>query len=35
MHQREYYDAPEARMIFDHVKSFMAHLADNGLKEKS
>jgi hypothetical protein len=35
MHAREHYDAPEARMIFDHVKSFMIHLADNELKEKS
>jgi hypothetical protein len=33
MHVHEHYDEPEARLILDHVKSFMAHLAENGLKE--
>ena len=34
MHVREHYDAPEARSILDHVKTFMIHLADNGLMEQ-
>jgi hypothetical protein len=34
MHYREHYEASEAKIILDHVKSFMAHLADNELKER-
>jgi hypothetical protein len=34
MHYREHYDASEAKSILEHVKAFMSHLADNGLKEK-
>jgi hypothetical protein len=33
MHVREHYDEPEARSILDHVKAFMGHLAENGLRE--
>ena len=33
MHYRERYDANEARTILEHVKSFMNHLVDGGLKE--
>jgi hypothetical protein len=33
MHYREHYEASEAKGILDHIKSFMMHLADNGLKE--
>jgi hypothetical protein len=33
MHIHEHYDDLEAREILDHVKSFMAHLSKNGLKE--
>ena len=33
MHFREHYEASEAKIILDHVKSFMIHLADGGLKE--
>ena len=33
MHFREHYEASEAKTILDHVKSFMIHLADGGLKE--
>ena len=33
MHAREHYEASEARTILDHVKSFMVHLAEGGLKE--
>jgi hypothetical protein len=33
MHVHEHYDEPEARSIIDHVKSFMVHLAENGLME--
>jgi hypothetical protein len=34
MHIHEHYEAPEARSILDHVGTFMAHLAENGLAEK-
>jgi hypothetical protein len=34
MHHREHYDASEAKSIFEHVKAFTAHLAENGLQEK-
>jgi hypothetical protein len=33
MHFREHYDAAEALTILNHVKAFMEHLADGGLKE--
>jgi len=33
MHHREHYDASEAKLILEHVKTFMAQLADGGLKE--
>lgn len=33
MHYREHYDATEAFSIFGHVKTFMQHLAEGGLKE--
>jgi hypothetical protein len=33
MHVHEHYDEPEARLILDHTKSFMAHLAENEVKE--
>ena len=32
-HLHEHYEASEARTILDHVKAFMMHLADNGLRE--
>jgi hypothetical protein len=32
-HAHEHYEASEARTILDHVKTFMAHLADNGVRE--
>jgi hypothetical protein len=34
MHFHEHYEAAEARSILDHVKTFMEHLAANGLREK-
>jgi hypothetical protein len=33
MHNRERYDADEAKTILEHVKAFMTQLADGGLKE--
>ena len=33
MHSREYYGAPEALTIINHVKEFMKHLAEKGLCE--
>jgi hypothetical protein len=34
MHVHTHYDPHEAALMFDHVKSFMMHLAENGLREK-
>ena len=31
MHAREHYDAAEARLILDHVRTFMVHLANSGI----
>jgi hypothetical protein len=33
MHFHEHYDASEAELILDHVKTFMVHLTENVLKE--
>jgi hypothetical protein len=33
MHFREHYEASEALTILNHIKAFMGHLADSGLKE--
>jgi hypothetical protein len=33
MHFREHYEGSEAKTILEHVKAFMAQLADGGLKE--
>ena len=33
MHFREHYEGSEAKTILEHVKAFMAQLADEGLKE--
>lgn len=34
MHKHEHYEASEARTVLDHVKAFMAHLAENGILER-
>jgi hypothetical protein len=34
MHYRERYDAVEAKVVLEHVKTFMGQLADGGLKER-
>jgi hypothetical protein len=34
LHFHEQYDASEAKLILDRVKTFMMHLAENGLKEQ-
>lgn len=33
MHSRANYDEKKSKEIWDHVKEFMAHLADNGIEE--
>jgi hypothetical protein len=35
MHAREHYDAGDARMILDHVKAFMVHLAESKAGEEA